>query len=100
MLIKLLNIFSYLFLVYTREKIYRMQQCFICLITIVDSSTIPFYQKAAMAGMSGACGGFIGTPGDMINVRMQNDMKVCSVHFSKYIRVLSNFPSPSKILNM
>ncbi|VDN90479.1 unnamed protein product [Brugia pahangi] len=41
-----------------------------------DSTTIPFYQKAAMAGMSGACGGFIGTPGDMINVRMQNDVKL------------------------
>uniref|UniRef100_A0A915Q634 Mitochondrial dicarboxylate carrier n=1 Tax=Setaria digitata TaxID=48799 RepID=A0A915Q634_9BILA len=39
-------------------------------------STIPFYQKAAMAGISGACGGFIGTPGDMVNVRMQNDMKL------------------------
>jgi dicarboxylate transporter 10 len=26
--------------------------------------------------MSGAVGGFVGTPGDMINVRMQNDIKV------------------------
>lgn len=49
--------------------------------TFVDPATIPFYQKAAMAGISGACGGFIGTPGDMINVRMQNDMKVHVIAF-------------------
>lgn len=41
-----------------------------------DSTSIPFYQKAFLAGVSGACGGFVGTPGDMVNVRMQNDMKV------------------------
>lgn len=41
-----------------------------------DSTTIPFYQKALIAGLSGACGGWVGTPGDMVNVRMQNDMKV------------------------
>ncbi|CAL4060204.1 unnamed protein product [Meganyctiphanes norvegica] len=36
----------------------------------------PFYQRAALAGFAGACGGFVGTPGDMINVRMQNDIKL------------------------
>ncbi|MFH4975401.1 hypothetical protein AB6A40_002110 [Gnathostoma spinigerum] len=41
-----------------------------------DSTTIPFYQKAFIAGFSGACGGVVGTPGDMVNVRMQNDMKL------------------------
>uniref|UniRef100_A0A915AJD7 Mitochondrial dicarboxylate carrier n=1 Tax=Parascaris univalens TaxID=6257 RepID=A0A915AJD7_PARUN len=41
-----------------------------------DSTTIPFYQKALIAGISGACGGWVGTPGDMVNVRMQNDMKL------------------------
>uniref|UniRef100_A0A914VZL4 FAD dependent oxidoreductase domain-containing protein n=1 Tax=Plectus sambesii TaxID=2011161 RepID=A0A914VZL4_9BILA len=41
-----------------------------------DKGPLPFYQKALLAGVSGACGGFVGTPGDMINVRMQNDMKV------------------------
>ncbi|XP_046453563.1 mitochondrial dicarboxylate carrier-like [Daphnia pulex] len=40
------------------------------------ADNIPFYQKALIAGMSGAVGGFVGTPGDMINVRMQNDIKV------------------------
>ncbi|KAL3998494.1 Mitochondrial dicarboxylate carrier [Acanthocheilonema viteae] len=49
-----------------------------------DSTTIPFYQKAAMAGISGACGGFIGTPGDMINVRMQNDMKLSPAERRNY----------------
>lgn len=38
--------------------------------------TMPFYQKLVLAGLSGAAGGVIGTPGDLINVRMQNDVKV------------------------
>ena len=37
---------------------------------------IPFYQKALIAGVSGAFGGFVGTPADMVNVRMQNDVKL------------------------
>lgn len=37
---------------------------------------LPFYQKAALAGFSGAFGGFVGTPGDLVNVRMQNDIKL------------------------
>ncbi|XP_033108710.1 mitochondrial dicarboxylate carrier-like [Anneissia japonica] len=37
---------------------------------------LPFYQKAVLAMFAGACGGFIGTPPDMINVRMQNDVKL------------------------
>jgi len=37
---------------------------------------IPFYQKAMIAAAGGACGGFIGTPADMVNVRMQNDVKL------------------------
>lgn len=40
------------------------------------ADNIPFYQKAFIAGMSGAVGGLVGTPGDMINVRMQNDVKI------------------------
>lgn len=30
----------------------------------------------SMAALAGAAGGLVGTPGDMINVRMQNDMKL------------------------
>ncbi|GMT35749.1 hypothetical protein PFISCL1PPCAC_27046, partial [Pristionchus fissidentatus] len=37
---------------------------------------LPFYQKAFLAGVSGALGGFVGTPGDLVNVRMQNDVKL------------------------
>ncbi|XP_055323517.1 mitochondrial dicarboxylate carrier-like [Sitodiplosis mosellana] len=35
-----------------------------------------FMGKVMLAGISGAAGGFVGTPGDMINVRMQNDVKL------------------------
>lgn len=41
-----------------------------------QSTNIPFHQKVLLAGVSGAAGGFVGTPGDMINVRMQNDVKL------------------------
>lgn len=36
----------------------------------------PFYQKFLLAAISGAAGGIVGTPADLINVRMQNDMKL------------------------
>ncbi|XP_046747279.1 mitochondrial dicarboxylate carrier [Diprion similis] len=36
----------------------------------------PFHQRLLLAGVSGAVGGVIGTPADLINVRMQNDIKV------------------------
>lgn len=35
-----------------------------------------FMGKVAIAGVAGAAGGFVGTPADMINVRMQNDVKL------------------------
>lgn len=41
-----------------------------------DVIAVPFYQKVILAGVSGAAGGFVGTPADMINVRMQNDIKL------------------------
>lgn len=37
---------------------------------------MPFYQKVLLGGVAGAVGGFVGTPADMINVRMQNDVKL------------------------
>ncbi|KAG8227369.1 hypothetical protein J437_LFUL000377 [Ladona fulva] len=37
---------------------------------------IPFHHRIAMASLAGACGGFVGTPADMVNVRMQNDIKL------------------------
>ncbi|KAG7209719.1 hypothetical protein KM043_011354 [Ampulex compressa] len=39
-------------------------------------SPLPFYQKLLLAGCSGAAGGVLGTPGDVVNVRMQNDIKL------------------------
>lgn len=38
--------------------------------------TMPFYQKVLLGGFSGFIGGFVGTPADMVNVRMQNDVKL------------------------
>jgi len=37
---------------------------------------MPFYQKVLLGGVAGCCGGFVGTPADLINVRMQNDVKL------------------------
>ena len=37
-----------------------------------------------MAGLSGAFGGFVGSPADMINVRMQNDVKLKPEDKRKY----------------
>lgn len=37
---------------------------------------VPFYQKILFAAFSGSTGGFLGTPADMVNVRMQNDIKL------------------------
>lgn len=38
--------------------------------------SIPFIHRVGMAGLAGAAGGLIGTPADMVNVRMQNDIKL------------------------
>lgn len=35
-----------------------------------------FHGKVAIAAFAGAAGGYIGTPTDLVNVRMQNDMKL------------------------
>ncbi|XP_061534760.1 mitochondrial dicarboxylate carrier isoform X2 [Phycodurus eques] len=37
---------------------------------------MPFYQKVLLGAFGGFTGGFVGTPADMVNVRMQNDMKL------------------------
>jgi len=37
---------------------------------------LSFAKKVGLASLAGACGGFVGTPGDLINVRMQNDIKL------------------------
>ncbi|NXV45665.1 DIC protein, partial [Uria aalge] len=35
----------------------------------------PFYQKVLMGAVGGFTGGLVGTPADLVNVRMQNDVK-------------------------
>ncbi|KAF8793890.1 mitochondrial dicarboxylate carrier-like [Argiope bruennichi] len=35
-----------------------------------------FYKKILLAAFAGAMGGLVGTPADMVNVRMQNDIKL------------------------
>uniref|UniRef100_A0AAQ4RGC2 Solute carrier family 25 member 10b n=1 Tax=Gasterosteus aculeatus aculeatus TaxID=481459 RepID=A0AAQ4RGC2_GASAC len=37
---------------------------------------MPFYQKVLLGAFGGFTGGFVGSPADMVNVRMQNDMKL------------------------
>lgn len=41
-----------------------------------DGSAIPFYMSAFIAGLGGVAGGFVGNPADLVNVRMQNDVKL------------------------
>ncbi|XP_059047081.1 mitochondrial dicarboxylate carrier [Achroia grisella] len=41
-----------------------------------DGSAIPFYMSAFLAGLGGFAGGFVGNPADLVNVRMQNDVKL------------------------
>ncbi|ROL53064.1 Mitochondrial dicarboxylate carrier [Anabarilius grahami] len=41
-----------------------------------NQGPMPFYQKIFLAAFGGLTGGFIGTPADMVNVRMQNDVKL------------------------
>ncbi|XP_005092470.1 mitochondrial dicarboxylate carrier isoform X2 [Aplysia californica] len=41
-----------------------------------DGGVMPFYQKVGVAAIAGASGGFVGTPADLVNVRMQNDIKL------------------------
>lgn len=48
-------------------------------------SDLGFLGKVALAGVAGACGGFVGTPADMVNVRMQNDIKLPLEQRRKYV---------------
>ncbi|XP_065311732.1 mitochondrial dicarboxylate carrier isoform X2 [Dermacentor albipictus] len=43
---------------------------------VKPGENMKFYQKISVAGVAGATGGFVGTPADMVNVRMQNDIKL------------------------
>ena len=41
-----------------------------------NNEPISFGMRLAMSGFSGAVGGVVGAPADMVNVRMQNDIKL------------------------
>ncbi|XP_069511381.1 mitochondrial dicarboxylate carrier isoform X3 [Ambystoma mexicanum] len=41
-----------------------------------NKGPLPFYQKVLLGAFGGFTGGFVGTPADMVNVRMQNDVKL------------------------
>lgn len=43
---------------------------------VSGDQNLSFLQKIALSGISGACGGIVGSPADLINVRMQNDIKL------------------------
>lgn len=42
----------------------------------VPGRSMAFYEKVLLGGIAGLAGGFVGTPADLINVRMQNDVKL------------------------
>merc|ERR1712137_250682 len=42
----------------------------------IPEKDLKFYHLALFAGASGLIGGIVGTPADMVNVRMQNDVKL------------------------
>lgn len=56
----------------TRFAIYEMSKQSVA----PNGEKIGFAQSLMMAAVAGGCGGIVGTPGDMINVRMQNDIKL------------------------
>ena len=56
----------------TRFAIYEMAKQSVS----PNGEKIGFGQSLMMAAVAGGCGGVVGTPGDMVNVRMQNDVKL------------------------
>lgn len=46
---------------------------------------LSFLMSATLAGISGLAGGFVGNPGDLVNVRMQNDLKLPKDQRRKYV---------------
>ncbi|KAK1162221.1 mitochondrial dicarboxylate carrier isoform X1 [Acipenser oxyrinchus oxyrinchus] len=41
-----------------------------------SQAPLPFYQKVLLGAFGGFTGGLVGTPADLVNVRMQNDVKL------------------------
>ncbi|XP_017280829.1 mitochondrial dicarboxylate carrier isoform X2 [Kryptolebias marmoratus] len=53
-----------------------------------NKTLMPFYQKVLLGAFGGFAGGLIGTPADLVNVRMQNDVKLPAELRRNYAHVL------------
>ncbi|XP_041862040.1 mitochondrial dicarboxylate carrier [Melanotaenia boesemani] len=53
-----------------------------------NKGPMPFYQKVLLGAFGGFAGGFVGTPADLVNVRMQNDVKLPAEFRRNYAHVL------------
>ncbi|XP_064406845.1 mitochondrial dicarboxylate carrier-like [Halichondria panicea] len=53
-----------------------------------NGGTIPFYQKILLGAFGGLCGGIVGSPFDVINIRMQNDVKLPPEKRRRYKHVI------------
>jgi dicarboxylate transporter 10 len=66
---------------------------------------MPFYQKVLLGGFAGCVGGFVGTPADMVNVRMQNDVKLPAEQRRNYKHAIDGLyrvvtqEGPMKLMN-
>ena len=52
-----------------------------------NGEKIPFGKRVVMAAVAGGLGGIVGTPGDMVNVRMQNDVKLPAEQRRKWVEI-------------
>ncbi|GFO04225.1 mitochondrial dicarboxylate carrier [Plakobranchus ocellatus] len=72
---------------------------------IKDNRSMPVYEKIGLAAFAGACGGLVGTPADLINVRMQNDIKLAEAERRNYKHAIDGlyrvirFEGPLKAFN-
>lgn len=55
---------------------------------VAPGQNLKFYEKVLLAAAAGATGGFVGTPADLVNVRMQNDVKLKKEHRRNYKHAL------------
>jgi len=66
---------------------------------------MPFYQKVLLGGVAGISGGLVGTPADMVNVRMQNDMRIPKAERRNYKHAIDGLyqvakhEGPLKLMN-
>jgi len=70
-----------------------------------NGEPITFVNRVALAAVAGFSGGIVGTPGDMINVRMQNDIKLPPEQRRNYKHALDGLiraakeEGPTKLFN-